>query len=119
MSEKKFLAKYSEFYRKFFTDTADSINQLGEIQEDFKDEYEKVREFYYDSKAIDELIEKLSPEEQGILLKILLKAGNVGKKISNLFEMTPKEKRTFSEELKKFSKELDKNIEILTKNKKR
>ncbi len=110
MPNNDFIISYSEYYKKFIEGLASSIKLLADIQEKFKDDYNKIKEFNTNPKSIEELLEKLSPEEQGILFKLLLKSGIIGKKISGLFEMTVEEQRTFSNELETFSGEINKSI---------
>ena len=69
MPEKDFVESYSEFYRKFLHGISEAIFILSEVQKDFKDEYDKIKEFSQDPNSIQDLVEKLS----GLRVEIDLK----------------------------------------------
>lgn len=67
---------------------ATSVDKLASVQEKFNEDYTIAKEFSNNPKAIDELMGKLGSQEQNMLLKLLLKSGNIGKKAFNLFDMS-------------------------------
>lgn len=107
---KEFLLSFAQFYEKFFENSAEAVEMLAEIQTDYPNEYNVIREFSSDPTAIKDLINKLDPEKRGILLNILLQAGNFGIRMANLFESGAKEKIKLAAELRGFARELSKHI---------
>ncbi|MFH1133736.1 MAG: hypothetical protein V1735_04545 [Nanoarchaeota archaeon] len=107
----EFVNAFASFYHKFFDSSADAVDDLASIQEHFKEEYKIIKEFGNDPKGIMDMIEKMPTEAQGKLLKILLRAGIFGKKMTNLFESTVEDKRAFAKDLKSFANELSQEIE--------
>ena len=108
--ENDFADMFSEFYFSFFSSSSSSVNLLADIQKRFPEEYNSIKEFTRDPKAMEKLIDKLPPEKQGILLKILFKAGKFGSEMANLFESSEEQKRNLSKELNIFAEELRKTI---------
>ena len=106
--DKKFVDDYKMFYEMFFNCMADSIDYLAGIQEKYKEQYEKVLEFNNDPRILDGMLEKLPSDKQLILLRVLLKAGEFGRKFVNLMELDPKEKRIFAKDLVNFAETLKK-----------
>lgn len=106
----EFVDLFALFYEKFFDSSAEAIEILAKAQKEYKKEYESIKDFNENPTMIDELIDNLPDEKQAVLLKILLKAGRFGKKISNLFESSAEDKEELANELKKFSKELKKEL---------
>lgn len=105
-TKKDFLSPFTQFYKRYFESSAEAVEMLAKIQTDFPREYSEIREFSSDPNAIKELVNKLSIEKQGVLLKLLLQAGNFGLRMANLFESDPKEKLKFAKDLKNFAVEL-------------
>jgi hypothetical protein len=109
--EEKFISDFTKFYEKFFNDTAGQILMLADIQKNYKEMYDKIKDFGTNPQIIEELIAKLNPEQQGMLLSILLQAGNFGRRTARLFESTEEEKITLAKDLKTFSDGLKTKIE--------
>jgi len=108
---KDFVVSFAEFYKKSFESSAELAEMLADIQKKYLDEYNKIREFSSDPTAVMDLVKKLEPKKQAILLNILLQAGDFGKRMSTLFDSSPEEKLKLAKDLRKFAKELP---EILT-----
>lgn len=105
---KKFVDEYKKFYQMFFDCISESVSFLADVQEKYKEQYQQILDFNENPMSLDELIEKIPIKQQAILLRVLLKAGEFGKKFANLMEMNPKEKRDFANDLKKFAADIDK-----------
>jgi len=82
------------------------MEMLAHIQMDFPKEYNEIKEFGSDPSAILELVNKLEPAKQAILLNVLLQAGNFGKRMSNIFDSNPEEQLKLAEDLRNFAKQL-------------
>lgn len=102
----KFVELLSDFYAKFFSSVADSVILLADIERNYPEEYKKIKEFADNPDAIGDLIERLPPEKQAVLLKLLLKSGKFAKEFINLLNLSESQKRTLSIELKDFAKEI-------------
>lgn len=104
----KFVNDFRKFYQMFFDCVSGSVLYLADVQEKYKEQYQKIMDFNENPMSLDELIEKIPIEKQAILLRVLLKAGEFSKKFAILMEMSPKEKRVFAKDLKKFATDMDK-----------
>jgi hypothetical protein len=98
----KFLEVFSKFYEQFFSGLATSIETLAELQKTFPDAYDGIRSFSSDPSAIDKVLDKLDYNQRGILLNVLLKAGDFSRRTSMLFDSTESEKRKLAKDLKDF-----------------
>jgi len=107
----KFVSLYSQFYEKFFSGTADAVELLADLQRDYSEEYNLIKNFNKDVDAMEEFIDNLPEDKQAILLKIFLKANKFGKDMVNLFDSTEQEKRDLATNLKKFASELKNEFE--------
>ena len=103
----EFVQEYKKFYKSFFEGLADSIDHLAYIHDKYSTQYKKILDFQENPENLGQLIEGLSAEQKGILLSVLIKAGEFGRKFATLMEMHPKDKRKFAEDLRKFAKELE------------
>ena len=103
-----FVTAFKKFYQDFFLCIADNVVYLADVQKKYSKQYKKIIEFGENPEILEELISQLPPEKQAILIRVLLKAGDFGKKFANLMEMSPEEKDDFAGDLKKFSKDIDK-----------
>lgn len=107
-ADEKFVNDFRKFYQMFFDCVSESVLFLADVQKKYKEQYQKIMDFNENPMSLDELIEKIPIEKQAILLRVLLKAGEFGKKFANLMEMSPKEKIAFAKDLKKFATDMDK-----------
>jgi len=103
----EFVQEYKKFYQEFFESLAKNIDHLAKIHDDYGDQYQKILDFQENPENLGKLIDGLSNEQKGLLLSVLFKAGDFGKKFAMLMEMTPKDKRKFANELRDFAKELE------------
>ena len=110
--ENKFVDDFADFYLSYFSSLSESIAKLGEIQKKHKKEYESIRDFNKDPKAIEILMENLSPEKQSTLLRLLLKSGSFAKDMASLFDSSAEEKKKLAMELKKFSGDLANELKM-------
>ncbi len=104
----EFVNEYKKYYQIYFDCIADSIDNLASIHKKYPEQYDKIIQFTENPEIIDEIIEKVPSNLQLVLLRVLLKAGEFGRKFARLMEMEPKEKNEFAEDLRKFAKELQK-----------
>lgn len=115
MVEENFVNRYSEFFRHFINGTADAVEMLSEVQEAFPDDYNTIKNFGRDPQNLNELIEKLSPEHQNVLFKLLIKSGSFSRKMVSLFDLSVGEQKTFAEELRAFSEDIEKDLKTIKK----
>lgn len=108
----EFLRMFSDFYKKFFNGLADSIDTLSDTQKKFPRYYNSIKEFNLDPSAIDNLLKNLDNEKKGILLDLLLKAGNFSRRTANLFDSTASEKTKLSKDLRQFVEQLDELLKV-------
>lgn len=107
-SNEEFVTAFKKFYHDLFYCIADNIDYLAKIQKDHSTQYKKIINFSENPAVFEELVSELPLEQQGILLRILLKAGDFGRKFAIFMEMSPKQKGDFADDLRKFAAELDK-----------
>lgn len=103
----EFVQQYKKFYKMFFESLANNIDYLAKIHDEFSEQYQKILDFQENPENLARLIEGLSAEQKGILLSVLIKAGEFGRKFVNLMEISPKDKRKFANDLRDFAKELE------------
>ena len=106
--DKAFVKEFKDFYKMYFNCISESITYLAEVQKKYQPQYQRILEFNENPQALQELIRNLPAEQQATLLRVLLQAGDFGRRFMNLMEMTPKEKKDFASDLKKFAEELKK-----------
>lgn len=105
---KEFINEYKKFYQMFFKCISKSVGFLADLHKTYRKQYDKILNFEDNPEKLEELIDNLSNEEKGILLSILFKASDFGRKFANLMEMSPSEKKEFAKSLEKFADELEK-----------
>lgn len=105
--KEEFVNEYKKFYKSFFECMENSVKQLADIHEKYPTQYQKILESQENPEILGDLIDGLSNEQKGILLSVLFKAAEFGRKFMLLMEMKPKEKREFAKDLKNFVEELD------------
>ena len=59
----KFVSLYSQFYEKFFSGTADAVELLADLQRDYSEEYNLIKNFNKDVDAMEEFIDNLQIQE--------------------------------------------------------
>lgn len=85
---------------------ANSTSFLADVQEKYKDDYAIILQFSDNPQSLEELVQKLPLDKQAILLRVLLKAGDFGRRFNKLMESTPAEKRQLAKDLQEFAKQL-------------
>ena len=111
----EFIESISKFYNEFFSGLAQSIDTLAIVQNKFKEEYKGISEFGNNPTAIDGLMSKLTLEEQGVMLKVLLKSSDFSRRTANLFSSTIEEKKQLAKDLRDFTKDLEKQVKLALK----
>lgn len=110
MTEKKkseaFVKEYQEYFQMFCDCIANSTSFLADVQEKYKDDYAIILQFSDNPQSLEELVQKLPLDKQAILLRVLLKAGDFGRRFNKLMESTPAEKRQLAKDLQEFAKQL-------------
>lgn len=108
MEGENFITLFAKFYKEYFSASSDSIKLLADIQKKYPEQYDSIKKFSTDPQAIESIINELSPEDQSVLLKILLKAGIFGRKIALIFDLSPDEKIKLAAEMEDFAESLGK-----------
>ena len=103
---KEFVEGFRKFYEMFFLCLSDSVCHLANVQKKFPNQFDKIREFAQNPKALEDLLESLSVEEKAKLFTILFTAGEFGMRFATLMESEAKDKKEFADDLKKFAKKL-------------
>jgi len=105
-----FVDLLAKFYEKFLLGSAESVETLADIEKDYNEEYNMLKDFATDPDSINKLMEKLSMEKQTILLRMLLQSGKFAGDFANLLNLTEEQKRELSKNLKKFVEEMTRQI---------
>ncbi|MBU1203648.1 MAG: hypothetical protein KKG60_01110 [Nanoarchaeota archaeon] len=113
----KFIDMLAKFYGEYFSNTAKAVELLAEIQKEFKEDYDRIRNFNEDPDAINDIIDKIPEDKQALLLKLLLRAGKFGRSMVNLFDSKEEEKRRLAKELKEFGENIAKESRKTVKGK--
>ena len=106
----EFLKMFSEFYEQFFDGFANSIETLAKLQKKFPKFYDAVKTFGNDPNSIEKILSEMDNEKRGILLNILLKAGDISRRTSMLFDSSVEEKERLAKDLKDFARVLNQNL---------
>lgn len=113
MGEKEFLFHLIDFYKDNLLGLSKTVDKLANLQRDFKEEYELIKQITFNPSALPDILQKLNDESRGILINIYLKQDVLAKKSAMLFQMNETEKRTFSTEIAEFSKLVDAELKKL------
>ncbi|MCL4376236.1 hypothetical protein M1558_01965 [Candidatus Parvarchaeota archaeon] len=117
-SEKKdieFSKELIKFYKQMLEGPASSIETLAEIEEKFPDEYSIFKNLKDDPSTINTIVDKAPQDVKDALVIIMLKASNLGVKLSKLFDLTVEEKKQLARDLRSFGKETEGKLNKLIK----
>ena|GEM_PF-4305037 len=109
----EFLVGLVDFYQTFFSGMSASTKKLSALQRKYPEQYNEILEFDKDSSAINDLLDNLDTDQQAILLRLLLKASTVGRRMSTLLHLNADEQKELAKDLEAFSKEYTKNLTML------
>lgn len=111
---KDFYNELINFYKDFITGSSDAIRALATIEQKYPKQYEIIREIKFDPSSIEKLTDNMSDKQKETFFMIFVKASLIGKKLTNLFELTHDQKIKLAEELDEFSVFVDKKLKELT-----
>ena len=114
---REFTLELIKFYKSFIGSSSDAIKILVNIQKNYENEYKIMEELKDDPTILDELTNKLSPEEKNALILVFVKASGIGRKMNKLFELSVNEKEALIDELNKFAEFVEKTLKELIKEK--
>jgi len=106
----QFIKSFSSFYQTFFRGFVTSLELLMKSQKEFPEYWCDIQNFDDNPKSIEVLLSKLSNEEKGILLNMLLKSGGFSRRITSMFENSPLKQKKMIDDMQDFIKEIDENI---------
>lgn len=106
----EFFRELSEFYELFFESISKTYKVLANVQKKHHVEYDKFIEVNQNPSAILVAFSQMSDSEKMFMFKLLVKAGDFGRRCSTVMESTASEKETLSKDLYEFSKELKATI---------
>ena len=104
---KSFVEGMGLFYSAFLKSSSDSILILAELQEKFKEEYEKLKQMQGDPSVALEGLDNLNEEDKDKLISMFVRVATLERKMLKLFEMTSGEKRIYAKELEDFINKLE------------
>lgn len=102
MANKDFAKAVTLFYEKFLKAVADSVIALANIENEFKDDYQKLKEVQKDPSAIFDKLKDLSDEEKNNLLVLFARISRFEGRMLRLFDLSVDEKRQLAKELNEF-----------------
>lgn len=107
---KSFVDGMGLFYSAFLKSSSDSITILADLQDKFKDEYDKLKQMQSDPSMALEKLGNLNEEEKDRLISMFVRIATLEKKMLKLFDSTSEEKRILAKELEEFEAKL--NLEV-------
>jgi len=105
VESKSFTKALHGYYKLLLDGVASSIEELAKIQDDYKTEYESLKEIQKDPSLIFDRYKDLDEEEKDKLMGLLVRMAKLESKMMRLFELKSREKREVAKELKSFSEE--------------
>lgn len=111
----KFFNELLEYYQSSMGGAIDSIDKIAEIQKNYPEQYEIFKNLSKDTNLILQLGKKLSDTQKTILFELFIKSASLSERMRILIELTYKEKKILSEDLKEFSDGLIEKIKELKK----
>ena len=112
--QKKFLKELFIFYENFIRDLAKVLSQLAKIQENFPDEYKKIKEIQIDGQKIPSLFDKLNQEDIGALMIRMSEASQFDKKLAKMYTFSYVEQKDLAKDLELFRQKLSEDIKRLS-----
>jgi len=104
---KSFVDGMGLFYSAFLKSSSESILILAELQDKFKEEYDKLKQMQSDPSIALESLDKLNDKDKDKLISMFVRVATLERKMLKLFEMTSDEKRVYAKELEEFITKLE------------
>ncbi len=115
--KKEFVIALINFLESSITGTAESVNALAKIQENFGDEYEKFRAAKLDPSQLDAILKDLAASDKEAFLLIFARASFIAPKLNKLFDLTLEEKKELAASINNFSKSVKETLTNITNKK--
>ena len=106
VDKKDFATSIKLFYSKFLNSIADNIDALAIIEEEFKEDYENLKEIQKDPALILEKLRDLDEKEKDELIGMFMRIAQFEGKILKLFDLSPEEKKQLAKDLKEFTENI-------------
>lgn len=107
---KQLTEKMIKFFKGALASSSESVRALAEIQENFKDEYEALKDFQTEPALLDKLVDKIDEDQKDVLILIMGKASIIGRKMNNLFDLSVEDKKQLADDIDDFSKFVEKKL---------
>jgi len=104
--KKEFSLKLIDFYSDYITNSAQAVKKLADIEREYPEQYQIIRQAKFDPMSIDKIMENMTSEEKEIFFTLFMKSSLLGRKLVNLFDITADEKDDLAKELLDLSKEI-------------
>lgn len=111
----KFFNDLLDYYQLSIGGVIGSIDKIAEIQKNYPEQYQIFKNLSRDTNLILQLGKKLSDTQKTILFELLIKSASLSERINILTELTYREKKILSKDMKEFSEELIEKIKELKK----
>lgn len=102
----KFIKDFGVFYTKLFSETANAIDMLADLQKKYPKDFLSIQEIQKNPLVLAELSKKMGPDAQARLINILIQASSFNKRLTNLMESSEKEKRSLAKDLRAFGEKI-------------
>jgi len=102
MEEKNFATAIRGFYSKFLKAISDTVIILADIEDEYKEDYQKLKEIQKDPTLILERLNELNEKDKEKLLAMFVRISKLESRMVKLFDLDSKEKRELAKELNEF-----------------
>lgn len=98
-----FFEELIKFYKASVLGTAGSVDALIRIEEEFPENYLKLKEATFDPEKIDEVLSSMTDKEKETFLLIFTKASIISRKLYKLFDLGKEDKIKLAKEIRDFA----------------
>lgn len=109
--DNQFIQEFMEFYNEFVRSSSDAISKLADVQKNYPEKYELLRNLHNNPLDMVEDIEQLGEKQKDALLMVILKASRLGQRTKNVIQTTVEEKEDLIEDLDGFGEFVEEKIE--------
>lgn len=112
-NEIAFSKELIKFYKEMIEGPIASIRTLAEIEEKFPEEYKLFKGLKDNPLSVNGFIEKAPQEVKDTLILIMYNSSTLGAKISELFKLSPAEKKQLAVDLENFGEDVESRLNKL------
>lgn len=101
-NDQKFFDDIFSFYQAFLDNIANTIENLSDIQEKYKDSYSKLKEIQIDPTKLFDMFDDMDNDQQSKLLTFLFKVSTFEERMVNLFKLNAEDQKKLAKDMRGF-----------------